>query len=56
MLPYVCSDISNRQYLSECWKKPYKWKIIIESHCKQKDGHSCGVHVMKVQYVLKLCA
>ena len=25
--------------------------VITESHCKQKDGHSCGVHVMKVQYV-----
>ena len=44
----ICSAFSNHQYLSECWKKSIKWKVITKSHCKQKDDHSCGVHVMKV--------
>ena len=51
MFSFVCSAFSNHQYLSECWKKPYKWKIVTKPHCKQTDGDSRGVYVMKVRNV-----
>ncbi|XP_065885265.1 uncharacterized protein [Dysidea avara] len=38
---------SNHQYLSNAWRKRYKWTVITETHCKQRDNNSCGVYTMK---------